>query len=65
MKHAVLPFSASLETTQYALEQLAKRLATLERAHNANGAELKQMQIQLNLQDIAIKRLRERVERSD
>jgi hypothetical protein len=60
MKHNVLPFSASLEATQFALEQLTRRLAKLERAHNANGAEMKEARIQLNLQDMAIKRLRER-----
>jgi hypothetical protein len=54
-----------LNVTQYASEQLASRVSKLERAHNANGKELKEARIQLNLQGIAIKRLQDRVERSD
>ena len=65
MKHNVLPFAASLEATQFALEQLARRISKLERAHNANGKELKEARIQLNHQEMTIKRLCARVERSD
>jgi hypothetical protein len=65
MKHNVVPFAAALEATQFALEQLARRLSKLERAHNANGEELKETRIQLNLQDITIQRLRQRVEKRD
>ncbi|HEX3747619.1 MAG TPA: hypothetical protein VHW09_26975 [Bryobacteraceae bacterium] len=65
MKHKVLPFATSLESTQFALEQLLKRFCKLETAHNANGKELKEARIQLNLQGMEIKRLRERVERRD
>jgi hypothetical protein len=65
MKHAIKPFATSLAATQFALERLAKRITTLEAAHNANDTELKEARIQLNLQDMAIKRLRERAERMD
>jgi hypothetical protein len=54
-----------LDVTQYALEQMASLLNKLVRAHNANGKELKEAQVQLNLQGIAIKRLQERVERGE
>jgi hypothetical protein len=65
MKHSVPPFAMSLEATQFALETLTARVSKLERAHNANGKELKEARIQMNLQEMTIKRLRERLERSD
>jgi hypothetical protein len=65
MKHEVLPFATSLEATQYALEQIHRTVEKLVASNNAQGRELKAAQIQLNLQEMTIKRLRERVERGD
>ena len=51
--------------TQWALEQIQRTLEKLVAANNAQGRELKAAQIQLNLQEMTIKRLRERMERRD
>ena len=54
-----------IDTTQYALEQINRTVAKLVTANNAQGKELKQAQIQLNLHEMSIQRLRARIERSD
>jgi DNA-binding response OmpR family regulator len=56
---------SEIELMQFSLEQQARRLSKLEAAHNANDKELKDLQIQNNLKDLQIKRLRERLERRD
>jgi len=54
-----------IDVTQYALEQLQKRLRKLENSHNANDKEMREVHIKLNQQDIKLKRLQERAQRSD
>ena len=54
-----------LSLTQYALEQIERRLRIVEAAHNANGRELKEARIQLNVQALTIRRLQERAEWRD
>jgi hypothetical protein len=54
-----------LSTTQYAIEQIERRLRVVEAAHNANGKELKEARIQLNIQALTIRRLQERAQGRD
>jgi hypothetical protein len=56
---------AEIEVTQYALEQLQKRLRNLEDSHNSNDHEMRELHIKFNLQAITIKRLQDRLQRSD
>jgi hypothetical protein len=63
VKHTIDPFARSLETTQYALEQNRRLLEKLAQAHNVNGRHLKDAEIQLNLRDMELQRLQERMER--
>jgi len=58
-------FLNEVDTTQFAIEELNRRYDKLANAHNANGKALKEVQIQLNLQGMTIKRLQDRIQRSD
>jgi hypothetical protein len=60
MKHKVPTFAASLEATQFALEQSVKRVGALEKQNDGLAKLNKQLEIRVNETDLKLSRFAER-----